>query len=184
MSQELIQKWEVDETWTLFLDRDGVINHETFENYITCPDEFIFINGALEALQKLSKVFSRIIIVTNQQGVGKGVMSEKDLEAVNTHMINEVTKVGGRIDAVYCATELRGTIGGLRKPNRAMADLAKKDFPEIDFKKSIMVGNSNSDMEFGKNLGMKVVFIGDSSEFKSWNYQFQFLINFQTNLMR
>ena len=106
MNQRLLEKWNVDESWTLFLDRDGVINQETFENYITSPAKFIFLEDVLVALKSLSSTFNRVIIVTNQQGVGKGLMSENDLNTVNSFMIEEVEKVGARIDAVYCATEL------------------------------------------------------------------------------
>ena len=162
MNQRLLEKWNVDESWTLFLDRDGVINQETLENYITSPAKFIFLEDVLVALKSLSSTFNRVIIVTNQQGVGKGLMSENDLNTVNSFMIEEVEKVGARIDAVYCATELRGTVNGLRKPARGLADLAKSDYPELNYEKSIMVGNSESDIVFGKNLGMKTVFIGES----------------------
>lgn len=166
MGQNLLEKLKVDESWTLFLDRDGVINQETFEKYISNPAEFFFLERAPEALMILASIFKRIVVVTNQQGVGKGLMSELDLKAVNSCMLEEVGKTGGRIDSVYCATELRGTIDGLRKPGRGMADLAKTEYPMIDFEKSIMVGNSESDIDFGKNLGMKTVFIGelDSTE--------------------
>jgi len=157
----LIKNWGIDESWTLFLDRDGVINYETFENYIIKPEDFKFLDGVLEAINSLSNVFTRIIIVTNQQGVGKGLMSENDLKKVNGFMLNQIKLAGGRIDAVYCATELRGKKGGLRKPGRGMVDLAKNDFPEIVLKKSIMVGNAVSDIEFGNNLGMKTVNIGN-----------------------
>lgn len=167
MKQELVKRWNIDDTWTLFLDRDGVLNSETFETYISRPEDFIFLEKSLQALKILSRIFNRIIIVTNQQGVGKKLMTESDLKNVNSYMLSEIEKNGGTIDAVYSATDLRGTPNGQRKPGRAMADLAKKAFPEIDFEKSIMVGNSMCDVEFGNNLNMKTVFIGDIEKGKA-----------------
>ena len=64
--------------WTLFLDRDGVINKELRDDYVKRWDEFIFEVGALEAIAKLSDIFGRIIIVTNQRGIGIEVMTEDD----------------------------------------------------------------------------------------------------------
>ena len=162
--KDLIKIWGIDESWTLFLDRDGVINHETFENYITKPEEFKFLEGVQDALAFLSNIFTKIIVVTNQQGVGKGIMSENDLIEVNDYMHEQIKIKGGRLDAIYYATELRGTKGGLRKPGRGMVDLAKNNFPDIDFEKSIIIGNSNSDIELGNHLGMKTIYIG-----KNWH---------------
>ena len=112
-----------------------------------------------EALKKLASVFGRIIIVTNQQGVGKGLMSGEDVELIHQHMIKEVKKTGGRIDQVYFSPHLKQENSDFRKPGIGMALMAKEDFPEIDFTRSIMVGDSASDMEFGKIAGMITVFI-------------------------
>ena len=68
---------------TLFLDRDGVINKQRPHDYVKSPDEFIFLDGVLEALELLSPLFDHIVIVTNQRGVGKGVMSRETLEEIH-----------------------------------------------------------------------------------------------------
>ncbi|MCS6819569.1 MAG: histidinol phosphate phosphatase, partial [Chitinophagales bacterium] len=75
--------FDVDKTWTLFLDRDGVINLHYPNDYVKSVEEFIFLEGALDAIRDLSRVFKRIIVVTNQQGVGKGLMSEADLDLIH-----------------------------------------------------------------------------------------------------
>ncbi|MDR1951765.1 MAG: HAD family hydrolase [Bacteroidales bacterium] len=144
---------------TLFLDRDGVINHRLINDYVKSVNEFVFEEGALEAIAKLSKCFERIVVVTNQQGVGKKMMSEKTLHDIHEHMKNEVEKAGGRIDAVYFCPDVSGTKSICRKPNIGMGLLAKKQFSEIRFKQSVMVGDTISDMKFGKKLGMKTVLI-------------------------
>jgi len=149
---------EVDNSWTLFLDRDGVINVESVGSYITTWDEFKFHDGVLQAIKDLSGVFGNIVVVTNQRGVGKEIMTLSTLKEIHANMKDEVAENGGRINKVYACTALLDTDHN-RKPNVGMGHQAQQDFPEIDFKKSIMVGNSMSDMEFGKRLGMHTIFL-------------------------
>ncbi len=157
-----LQDLKIDKGWTLFLDRDGVINHHYPNDYVKKWDEFYFLEGVLDAMKTLSKKFRRIIIVTNQQGVGKELMTEEDLSFIHDEMLKEVRKYGGRIHAIYSATQLKEKDARqMRKPATGMAKQAKKDFPEIDFSKSIIVGDSASDMEFGRNMGMVTIFAGD-----------------------
>src|ERR1035441_2519540 len=96
----------VDKSWTLFLDRDGVINLHYPNDYVKTWDEFYFLEGVLDAFRNLSSVFRRIIVVTNQQGVGKELMSHDDLQFIHTEMLKEIRKHGGRINAIYAATDL------------------------------------------------------------------------------
>lgn len=155
----LIQsKPEIDKTWTLFLDRDGVINIESVGSYITSWDEFTYHDGVLNALNSLSQVFGTIVVVSNQRGVGRGIMTMEALREINTNMRSTVKEHGGRIDKVYNCTAINDDDHN-RKPNTGMGLQAQQDFPLIDFKKSIIVGNSMSDMEFGKRLSMHTVFL-------------------------
>jgi histidinol-phosphate phosphatase family protein len=149
---------KIDNSWTLFLDRDGVINVEKEGSYIFHYGEFNFYEGVKEALKACAAVFARIVIVTNQRGVGKGMMTAADLQEIHSKMAAEVVLNGGRIDRVYYADSLDNA-HPLRKPQPGMAHSAKNDFPEIDFSRSIMVGNNISDMEFGRNAGMYTVFL-------------------------
>lgn len=153
----------IDRTWSLFLDRDGVINEEIVGSYITTWDEFKFCDGALDALKSLNDVFGYIVVVTNQRGVGKGIMNLETLKDIHIRMTNDVVAVRGRIDKVYACTAIDDNDHN-RKPNTGMAIQAKEDFPQIDFKKGIMVGNSLSDMEFGKKMGMYTVFLTTKHE--------------------
>ncbi len=148
----------IDKTWTLFLDRDGVINEECVGSYITNWNEFNFLEGAVDALKILSNKFGLIVIVTNQRGVEKGIMTLNDLRDINSNILQSVSLQGAKIDRIYNCTALLDTDQN-RKPNTGMAMQAKADFPNIDFKRSIMIGNSLSDMEFGKRMGMHTVFI-------------------------
>src|SRR5208283_2409218 len=113
---------KIDKSWTLFLDRDGVINLHYPNDYVKSWDEFYFLEGTLDALTQLAKIFRRIIIVTNQQGVGHGLMKHEDLEYIHAEMLKEVRKHGGRIHAIYTATDLKeDDVRQMRKPNIGMA---------------------------------------------------------------
>ena len=152
---------------TLFLDRDGVINRRLIDDYVKAPCEFVFEDGALEAIAKLSKCFERIVVVTNQQGVGRKLMSEKTLHEIHDYMKSEVEKAGGKIDAIYFCPDLTHSKSLYRKPNVGMGLLAKRQFPKIRFKQSVMAGDTLSDMKFGKKLGMKTVLISNDKSLVS-----------------
>lgn len=143
---------------TLFLDRDGVVNDEIKGGYVLNWDMFRFSNGVLEALPVLAGKFERIVMVTNQRCIGKGLLTEEGLKAIHAQMLTEIETHGGRIDRIYHCPDLTND-SPCRKPNGGMAQQALKDFPEIDFSNAIMVGNTLGDMQFGKNQGMRTVFI-------------------------
>src|ERR1700748_12702 len=153
---------QINNSWTLFLDRDGVINVEKDKSYIFRYDEFVFYEGTHEALRRCAAVFGRIVVVTNQRGVGKGLMTSADLADIHEKMTAAIVLAGGRIDRVYYSDSLDDS-HPLRKPQPGMAHSAKTDFPEIDLSRSIMVGNNISDMEFGRNAGMHTVFLQTTS---------------------
>jgi histidinol-phosphate phosphatase family protein len=100
--------------------------------------------------------------VTNQQGVGKGLMTAMTLEQIHFKMIDAIRAHGGNIDAVYYCPYLSSIQPRCRKPNTGMAEQAKEDFPEINFKKSIMVGDSDSDIEMGNRLDMYSIKINNT----------------------
>ena len=154
----------VDHTWTLFLDRDGVINQRIFGGYVLDKEYFNFEPGALTALKIANQYFGKIIVVTNQQCVALGLLSEPALAQIHQDMITEVSSFGGRIDAVYAAIDLKTAVPNRRKPNPAMALEAKLKFPKIDFSKALMVGDTDSDIQFGMELGMKTVLVKSKEE--------------------
>lgn len=171
------------EEWTLFLDRDGVISYRLPGDYVRKWDDFEFLEGALEAIKRLSGIFGKIIIVSNQQGVGKGLMKQQELEEIDKQMKLEIANSGGRIDASFYCTKLASENHPDRKPGTGMGLKAKAMFPEIDFSKSVMVGDSPGDMEFGKKLGMVTVFIGpDHAGVGNTDYFFDSLLAFARSL--
>jgi histidinol-phosphate phosphatase family protein len=150
---------QVDDTWTLFLDRDGVINERVFGGYVLKYSDFHFKEGVLTHAKNLFARFAHVIVVTNQQCVAKGLLSKEELELIHDHMKEDFVRVGAKVSAVYAALERKGEAPFVRKPHATMAQVAKREFPEIDFAKSIMVGDTDGDIQFGKNLGMKTVLI-------------------------
>lgn len=144
---------------TLFLDRDGVINIRPPGDYVKNLQEWSFEAGVLEAMPLLAPLFSPIVVVTNQAGVGKGLMSATDLSVIHAHMCSEIEKVGGRIDRVYFCPHLSTEKCACRKPATGMALQALRDFPEINFDLAWMVGDSASDMKLGQQMGMKTVLV-------------------------
>src|SRR5262249_30391100 len=89
-----------DGAWTLFLDRDGVINKKIEGDYVRDLSQFEWLGGVKESLVKLSRIFGRIIIVSNQQGVGKGLMSMRNVETIHNHIVKTIHDLGGRIDQI------------------------------------------------------------------------------------
>ena len=152
----------VDETWTLFLDRDGVINDEITGTYVLNREGFHFSPGVLEAFPILRQRFGKIVVVTNQRGVGRALMTEKDLEEIHSHMKEEIGKGAGGVDAIYYCTSMDNKAAD-RKPNPGMALRALADYPEIDLSKAIMVGNKPSDMQFGRAAGLFTVFVSTTN---------------------
>jgi histidinol-phosphate phosphatase family protein len=148
----------------LFLDRDGVINRRLPGAYVAHPDEFDFLPGVLEALVLLEPIFRRMVVVTNQAGIGKGLMTQADVDAVHQQMLQTIMEHGGRLDAVFCCPNRADENSILRKPAPGMAWQAQQLFPDIAFEASWMVGDSTSDIEFGQRLGMKTAFITGKTE--------------------
>lgn len=143
----------INASWTLFIDRDGVINYEKEADYIHTWEEFKFYEGVKDAFKIFNKKFGIIVMVTNQRGIAKGLTKLKDLHLIHKNMMQEIEDAGGRIDKIYFCPEMESPN---RKPNPGMGLQALKDFPQIDLSKSVMIGNTLSDMKFGRNLGVAI----------------------------
>ena len=177
----------ITDNWTLFLDRDGVINRKLKNDYVKKWEEFEFLPGVKPALKMLAATFGRIVIVTNQQGIGKGIFTEEDLANTHARMLEIINSEGGRIDKIYFSPALEQENSHYRKPNTGMADLASKDFPEICSGRSVIVGDSISDIIFGKRMGMFTVFISQDQDLidkygLSIDYTFRDLASFADQL--
>ena len=160
--------------WTLFLDRDGVLNRKLEDDYVKNLEEFDILKHTKDALEILSVHFDTIVVVTNQQGIGKKLMSEKDLELIHSYLLKKLPQ----IHKIYFCPDLYTDNSPRRKPAIGMAIDAKQDFCKISFKRSVIVGDSISDMQFGRNAGMKTCFINEKSNFD--RIENKALIDFET----
>lgn len=156
---------------TLFLDRDGVINHKT-RGYIQSYVDFNFIDGVKRSICRLNNLFDRIIIVTNQQGIGKNLMTVKELNILHDNMISEIESCGGRIDKIYYCPHLLIDNCHCRKPRSGMLIQAQRDFSEIDFKRSILIGDSETDIQAAESEGIKGVQVSDLYTLSDWTDEF------------
>ena len=148
---------------TLFLDRDGVINYKIENDYVKSIKDFKFIPEFIHVVKDLSLLFNRIIIITNQQGIGKGLMSISDLNEIHEYMLNTINDNNGKIDKIYFCPHLASENCFCRKPSPGMIQKAFQDYPDIDRSKSYFIGDSDSDMQAGK--AEKLISIKVSSEF-------------------
>mgnify|MGYP002719324495 CR=1 FL=1 len=143
----------------LFLDRDGVINEDF--GYIFKIEDFKFLDGIFQLLKEFKKREFLIIIITNQSGIQRGYYTTKDFEILTDYMKDEFKKRDIDIDKVYFCPHLSGC--ECRKPNPGMI-LAAKDELGIDLSKSYLIGDKLSDIEAGKNAGVKNLFLLNRDE--------------------
>jgi D-glycero-D-manno-heptose 1,7-bisphosphate phosphatase len=153
---------------TLFLDRDGVINQKLEGRYVTNFNEFVFVKNSDLAIRKLHKIFKRILIVTNQQGIGKGIMTEDDLNLLHLQMQRKLNPDFDLIDKIYFCPCLEGDSCNCRKPKTGMLEKAKLDFPEIIIKNSFLIGDSESDIEAGNKFGLKTIKVNEIYTLNNW----------------
>ena len=153
---------EIDKSWTIFLDRDGVINHEIQGTYVRNWKDFVFYPHAVENIAFFNSRFQFLFLATNQRGITKGIMTLEDLHDIHQRMLQRIQEKGGHIDKIYFCVDAENS-SPCRKPNPGMAFQAARDFPEVNLEKALMVGNNVSDMLFGKNAGMKTVFLQTTS---------------------
>ncbi|HOV15816.1 MAG TPA: HAD-IIIA family hydrolase, partial [Spirochaetota bacterium] len=130
-----IKQLKIDKNWTLFLDRDGVINKRLMADYVKTWDEFVFLPGVLVAINGFTNIFKHIFVVTNQQGIGKKIMTLKDFETINAKMLSVISDNSGKIDNVYFCPHLKDDNCECRKPKTGMFQKAKNDYPDIDMTK-------------------------------------------------
>ncbi len=150
-----------------FLDRDGVINRKLPEGqYVTRWEEMQFLPGVARAIASLKRAGFRVIVVSNQRCVAKGLLSLRDLDLIHQRMLAELAAAEAVIDEVYCCPHEKHPPCGCRKPEPGML-LSAAQAHEIDLAASWMIGDSDSDVEAGKNAGCKTARILDSGEVAS-----------------
>lgn len=130
---------------TVFLDRDGVINRRPARGeYVRHPGEFEWLPGSLAALKTLADAGHHIVIVTNQAGVAREVMTGEELSALHHWMETEILRAGGRIDGIYCCTHAWDDGCSCRKPNPGLLFQAQHDF-NVDLRRAVFIGDDDRD---------------------------------------
>ena len=142
----------------IFLDRDGVINRDRGSEYVDRWDKFRFIPGSLKALRLLKEEGYRVVVISNQAGVAKGVYSLKELSLLTRRMKEKVEEAGGRLDAVYYCTHQKENRCTCRKPKTALFRRAHLRFG-IPFKNAFVVGDSVRDIIAGKRLRCRTILV-------------------------
>ncbi|MGD0891154.1 MAG: HAD family hydrolase [Terracidiphilus sp.] len=149
---------------TVFLDRDGVLNQKMPEGrYVTSRDEFHLLPRVAESIARLNTAGLRVIVVSNQRGIARGLYSAADVDAIHAHLQSHLQAHGAKIDGFYYCPHDQGQCN-CRKPLPGLFDQAVADFPDIVAATSAIVGDSLSDIEFGRNLGMLTVFVEGDPE--------------------
>jgi len=159
----------------IFLDRDGVINKDPAwagKDYVTSWEDFEFLPGTLEALKNLTDNGYKIVVISNQAGVGKGLYTKEGLYEISGKMLDKIESAGGKIYSIqYCMHKNEDNCD-CRKPKTGMFKNATKDI-EVDFSKTYFIGDSRRDIEAGDTIGCKTILvlsgkIKDGKEVASW----------------
>lgn len=163
----------------VFIDRDGVINKDpagwTPYSYVTKWEDFHFLPGVLEALKKLSDAGYESVIISNQQGVGKGYMTLEDLNDITSKVSRAIKEAGGKVAGFYYCTHEKEENCSCRKPKDGLFRKAQKELGIKSFKGKFYLGDTQRDMEAGKRAGLKTILIlsgkSDEEDAKEWEYK-------------
>lgn len=147
----------------VFLDRDGVINRKANEHdYIKSWSEFDFLPGVPEAIRCLNKAGFLVLVLTNQRGVARRIMTMDSVDSIHKKMCRELEKAGAHIDKIYVCPHDVGQCT-CRKPDIGLFLQAEEDFA-IDKSMSWMIGDSKTDTQAGKNYGVSTILSDNLSE--------------------
>jgi D-glycero-D-manno-heptose 1,7-bisphosphate phosphatase len=153
---------------TVFLDRDGVLNEKMPEGqYVTRWEEFRVLPGVPEALRRLNQAGLLAIVASNQRGIARGLYTVADVEAIHSAFQHQLSAAGAHIDAFFICPHDEGQCN-CRKPLPGLFEQALAQFPQITAATSVIIGDSLSDIEFGRCVGMATILIeGDPQRRKS-----------------
>ena len=141
----------------IILDRDGVINHDS-DQYIKSPDEWQPIPGSLEAIARLTQWGYRIVVATNQSGLGQGLFEMDTLNAIHEKMIKAAAQLGGRIDAVFFCPHTNGDECACRKPKPGMLEQIAARY-NTSLKGVPAVGDSLRDLQAAAKMGARPILV-------------------------
>lgn len=138
----------------VFLDRDGVLNPHIPGGYLLSAEELVVLPGVAQAVRRLNDRDLPVIVISNQQGVGKGLMTRTDLLAIEKRLEDALRReAGARIDRCYYCTDLAGTQSSHRKPEPGMLIEAAQDFG-LTLSETVFAGDSRTDIQAGHAAGV------------------------------
>jgi D-glycero-D-manno-heptose 1,7-bisphosphate phosphatase len=146
---------------TVFLDRDGVINKKV-EGYVTTIEEFQMLSDVPEAIKILKQKKFKVIVITNQSAINRGFLTHQKLEEIHRFMKKQLLENSTQIDAIYYCPHKPEENCNCRKPKPGMLNEVIKKF-DIDIKNSWFIGDSESDIEAAKEVGIKSIKIQTNS---------------------
>lgn len=141
----------------ILLDRDGVINEDS-DNYIKSPDEWRPIPGSLEAIARLNRAGYRIVVITNQSGISKGLFDLEGLAAMHNKMLRLASEVGGRIDAIFFCPHGPEAKCSCRKPKPGMFEQAALRYG-VSLNGVVAVGDSLRDLQAAAAVGCRTFLV-------------------------
>ncbi|MGH9403285.1 MAG: D-glycero-alpha-D-manno-heptose-1,7-bisphosphate 7-phosphatase [Terriglobia bacterium] len=142
----------------ILLDRDGVINRKIPNGYVTTWNEFSFLPGALEALRLLTEGGYRLVVVSNQAGVGKGQVALSALNQITARFVKKVEACGGRIHRVYYCTHRKDARCPCRKPRPGLLLKAQQE-NKFEFASAFLIGDSVSDLLAADRVGCPMIMV-------------------------
>lgn len=144
---------------TVFLDRDGVINEKMPEgSYVRSSRELRLLDGAADAIARMNRAGLRVFVVSNQRGIALGLYAIEDVQAIHAALQILLAERGAHVDGFYFCPHDKDQCN-CRKPLPGLFEQAVAAFPQIEAASSVMIGDSLSDIEFGRRLGMRTIFI-------------------------
>lgn len=143
----------------VFLDRDGVINRKPPEGaYVGRWSDFHLLPGVESAIAALNRAGIRVLVISNQRGIALGHYTASDVDALHTRLQQHLAQYQARIDAFYYCPHDRDACD-CRKPKTGLFEQAFRDFPDIPRSSAIVIGDSLSDIEAARNLGIPSIFV-------------------------
>ena len=139
------------------LDRDGVINYDA-DDYIKSPSQWRALPGSLDAIARLHRAAYRVVVATNQSGVGRGLLSARSLERINALMKREVEAAGGALDGIYCCPHRPDEACGCRKPAPGLLRRIERDFGQ-SLRGVPFIGDKLSDLDAAVAVGARPVLV-------------------------
>ena len=162
----------------VFLDRDGTINEEV--NYLSNKEQIRILPNVPSAINMFNENGFLVIIITNQSGIARGFFTREELDEINAHLIDELSKEGSRIDGIFVCPHHPDSRCDCRKPKAGLLKDAALEF-DLDLSSSYIIGDKYSDLKTGVNAGSKTVLVrtgyGDEEfkEMENWDFEPDFV---------